>query len=321
MQSRISKLRHNPSQLPEAEWETILASSLLRRRHQEQRAEVCSQEKLELIAKVTDDSLTITFRKNISGITHRLGEIGFKKDEMEEIDSVSWAAMAVVESNELEDEIRDLTFRYNEQNETIKALSKQLDDLVEAKKQHEHALLEKFRDLLNAKKLKIRDQQRLLAGAKVDPKQIADIAVARSTSKSHTPAASRTSKRKAKDTVSVSPSEEDSFERKAATQKEEEELSEQVNTPDVTDQDVTEDEEDEDRHSGPQSSVPGTDKLRRESQGARTNGKPMQLEAPPPTREMPFANSGNITTKEGPRNPTADQMDDNDDETDDDEEL
>ena len=45
----------------------------------------------------------------------------------------------------------------------------QLDNLIEEKTSHENALLEKFRQLINSKKLKIRDQQRLLAGAKVDP--------------------------------------------------------------------------------------------------------------------------------------------------------
>lgn len=40
--------------------------------------------------------------------------------------------------------------------------------MIQAKAQHEEALLLKFTQLVNAKKLKIRDQQRLLATARVD---------------------------------------------------------------------------------------------------------------------------------------------------------
>jgi hypothetical protein len=54
-------------------------------------------------------------------------------------------------------------------NAKITRLEEQLQGLVDEKLAHENALLQKFADLLNSKKLKIRDQQRLLAGAKVDP--------------------------------------------------------------------------------------------------------------------------------------------------------
>merc|ERR1711939_405777 len=52
-------------------------------------------------------------------------------------------------------------------------LNQQLEDLVKAKKDHEDELLKKFAALLNTKNLKIRDQQRLLAGAKI-PKDAAE---------------------------------------------------------------------------------------------------------------------------------------------------
>lgn len=48
-------------------------------------------------------------------------------------------------------------------------LQEQLDEFIKAKADSERELLEKFRLLLNSKKLKIRDQQRLLASAKIDP--------------------------------------------------------------------------------------------------------------------------------------------------------
>ncbi len=51
----------------------------------------------------------------------------------------------------------------------LDSLNAQLEDLIRVKDEHENALLENFTKLLNAKKLKIRDQQRLLARAKIEP--------------------------------------------------------------------------------------------------------------------------------------------------------
>lgn len=63
----------------------------------------------------------------------------------------------------------NLTDRYREAEDTIAKLSQQLADLMEAKSQHENQLLANFAQLLNEKKLKIRNQQRLLASATADP--------------------------------------------------------------------------------------------------------------------------------------------------------
>jgi len=43
-----------------------------------------------------------------------------------------------------------------------------MDEFLTVKEEHENHMLEKFSHLLNAKKLKIRDQQRLLAGAAIN---------------------------------------------------------------------------------------------------------------------------------------------------------
>lgn len=42
-----------------------------------------------------------------------------------------------------------------------------MEDFLRVKNEHENQMLERFSYLLNAKKLKIRDQQKLLAGATV----------------------------------------------------------------------------------------------------------------------------------------------------------
>lgn len=260
-------------------------------------------EKLEINATIADDSLTIHFRNNISGITQKLGEIQLKRDEKEEIDSISWCGTAVQRSTDLETEIRDLTTKYDSQSQTLEKLNQQLEDLISAKKTHEETLLQKFRDLLNAKKLKIRDQQRLLAGATVDPNHAAKIQNARSAAsnaKSHTPTASRAGKRKAKPdaaTATESSEEDDSFEPKAPTQKKKEQeldgnISEQAATPEASD-DATEDEsdnddDDDDLDSAPQPSILPTKPQPGSAQDEKPENQEMQTDELPPTRQLPF---------------------------------
>ena len=261
-----------------------MKSALCQRKAKVPEPGVENLEKLETIATIAGDSLALTFRHNISGITQKLGEIVFKKDESQEIDITSWASTAVLRANELESEVQDLTVKYDEQSKTIEKLNQQLEDLVQAKKEHEDALLEKFRELLNSKKLKIRDQQRLLAGAKVDPKQAAKVQTARQSSKGYKPAPSRKGKRKAEVKAEESESEdEESFERKSPLEKQEDEVSEDVNTPEASDQDVTEDESDDDLDAAPRDAILPD---RSKEDGGKLHN--MQLDAPPPTRELPF---------------------------------
>jgi hypothetical protein len=126
-------------------------------------------EHLEVIATVAQKQISIVFRRNISGIHQRLGEVVLKENEDEIIDVTAWTAIAVTRAEGLELEIVDLGAKYKEQAEVLKQLNQQLEDLIQAKTEHDNVLLMKFRDLLNEKKLKIRDQQRLLAISKVNP--------------------------------------------------------------------------------------------------------------------------------------------------------
>ena len=204
-------------------------------------------EKVEVRANLVGDQLSVTFRNNISGITQKLGEIVFEKDETEELDIVRWAGTAVERSDKLEEEVRDLTFRYDEQSKRAEKLNDQLETLIKAKAEHEESLLRSFRDLLNTKKLKIRDQQRLLASAEIDLKSAAKLQNARSTSKPRAATASRAGKRKATDGHRDFESSEDSgLESKTSEQKPENDLSEQMNTPEHSDQEETEDESGDD---------------------------------------------------------------------------
>lgn len=265
-------------------------SSLLQRRIQG--SEASALEKLQVLATLAGDQLSILFRNNISGITQKLGEVVFKKDESQELDITGWTGTAVKRSNELDREVQELTSRYDEQSKKMEKLSLQLEDLIKAKIEHENDLLHKLQELLNTKKLKIRDQQRLLASAKLDPKQAAKLESARSNSKPRAATASRTGKRKAKGGHRASESSEESgFEGKALQQKPESDLSEQMNTPERSDQDATEDESGDGRGSGPQAAK-SADRSEAADGAKGAIGEEMQLDMPP-TRALPFGEGGN----------------------------
>ena len=125
---------------------------------------------LEVVASVHENRLVVVLRKDIVGIHQRLGEISLVRDDDQEIDTIAWVATAVARADSLQKNVLDLQRKFQEQGETVEKLNNQLEELIKAKREHEEALLEKFRELLNTKKLKIRDQQRLLATARVDSK-------------------------------------------------------------------------------------------------------------------------------------------------------
>ncbi|EME48035.1 hypothetical protein DOTSEDRAFT_114269, partial [Dothistroma septosporum NZE10] len=126
-------------------------------------------EGVETVAAVSGKTITVTVRKNISGITQRLAAIKLEEDtEREEISFLEWATAALTDRDDLRGQLADTHATAKEQQAQVAKLSAELDKLVEAKKRHEEEMLSKFAALLNAKKLKIRDQQRLLAGTKVD---------------------------------------------------------------------------------------------------------------------------------------------------------
>lgn len=300
-----------------------MCSTFLQRRSQT--SEASTLEKLEVLASLAGDQLSITFRNNISGITQKLGELVFKKDESQELDIIRWAGTAVERSNKLDREVRDLTSKYDEQSKRMEKLNNQLEDLIKAKIEHENSLLQKFRELLNTKKLKIRDQQRLLATAKLDPKRAADLQIALSTSQPRAATASRTGKRKAEGGRQTSESPEESgFEENASKQKPESDLSERLDTPQHSDQDVTEDESSDDPDPASQAATQlGKSRPTDAAKGALDEG--MQVDILPPTRELLFGEPGRKEEAkrqvEQDKSTLTQESGNDDDETDDDDEL
>jgi hypothetical protein len=117
-------------------------------------------------------------------------------DENQEIQLFEWCGTAIESANSLDRELGLLRDKYKEQQKIISDLKNQLEDLITGKAAHETELLQKFCLLLNEKKSKIRDQQRLLASAKVDPSKLREIKAARSSLKPGKAEESRPRKRK-----------------------------------------------------------------------------------------------------------------------------
>lgn len=180
------------------EWKTILSFALLQSSPDGARPHFLQG--VETVSSISGTIATITLRKNIDGITQRLGTIKLDEDdEKEEIQVFEWVDNAVASADELRAQMEVLQVSATSQQERIAKLSKDLDDLMKVKREHEDDMLSKFAALLNAKKLKIRDQQRLLTGARIDADTAEDIARARDSSgmTSRRPGASRAGKRKA----------------------------------------------------------------------------------------------------------------------------
>lgn len=234
--------------------------------------------------------------------------------------------------------MRDLNTKYQTQADIIKKLNEQLEDLIRAKQEHETLLLEKFQALLNAKKLKIRDQQRLLAGAKVDPQKgreflnclssqaqswtAAQVQHARQTPSTRSPRASRSTKRKAK---GKSPHATDTDSDDTALEQEpavEVKSDAEQETPPQSDHDATDDEDgDAEISSVPQPDTATSKGRMMEHQPSRESslrkGSPMPL---PPPRQLPFTTNKEVAAAKSqspPRAPSDGQLEDS--ETSDDE--
>lgn len=97
-----------------------------------------------------------------------LGEIVLPRDDEFEFNPFEWAQASAQAHSQTLQELAEVKTRIDSEKETITKLNDQLDDFIKTKNEAETAMLQQFMKLLNEKKRKIRDQSRLLAGAKVD---------------------------------------------------------------------------------------------------------------------------------------------------------
>ncbi|RYO75919.1 hypothetical protein DL766_009867 [Monosporascus sp. MC13-8B] len=172
------------------EWEAILTATLVDHK---------PAHDIEIRAEVQEDgsAVELCVRKNIQGITQRLGAIKLPENPDEEISSFTWCVSAIAARVRVEEELAAAAARTRALEASVAELRDQLRELIRAREDDEAQLLEKFRDLLNEKKVKIRQQQRLLAAADVDPAKLTRVAGADATARRWAAGASRAGKRKA----------------------------------------------------------------------------------------------------------------------------
>ena len=199
----------------------------------------------------------------------------------EELPLFDWCAIAVESKDSTIREVQELRRQLQRKADETKSLKDALEELIRIKNSHENELIEKFSLLLNEKKLKIRDQQRLLASATVDPKKLA--AVEQGRVNSHSPGPSRAGKRKVP--VKDESESEDGFEKMDVDAPQEETDSGGEDEPQTPDK-STADEASEDeqiQHNRKEKA------LSKSNASVNTKAPLPVLEVLPPKRELPFA--------------------------------
>ncbi|KAL5335236.1 hypothetical protein BJX70DRAFT_375555 [Aspergillus crustosus] len=119
-----------------------------------------------------DKDLVITVRKRIQSITQRLGSFTLHQDDEQGIELFEWLNIAIARADTIEQRYSTLLVRFHAAENTINSLNKQLQDFIGSKNEDEQQLLLNSAQLLNEKKLKIRNQQRLLACANANPEKL-----------------------------------------------------------------------------------------------------------------------------------------------------
>jgi hypothetical protein len=172
-----------------------------------------------------------------------------------------------------------------EKDAQIKKLEEGMDELVRLKTSHENALLEKFSILLNEKKLKIRDQQRLLSASNIDPEKLEAVARSRD-SRSRSAGPSRSGKRKlaVKDDESDDGFEKMEVEEEAGAPNDSD--GEGRRTPEL-DSTASEGSDDEEPVPLPTRKTAHSQEVKEPPSSAAAEVKKEEF-VPPPRRELPF---------------------------------
>ncbi|KAM0156372.1 hypothetical protein ACHAQE_003093 [Botrytis cinerea] len=292
--SKLPSLKSKNSPCSDEEWILILSSMLLHEPPTEENENVTRG--VEIHAKVEKKAVTLVIQKVIEGIKQRLGAIKLDETEEEEIGLFEWCALATRAAESAKDELETLRTKYREQQKMLDGFNETFREVNKTKSDYEIQLLEKFSLLQNEKKLKIRDQQTLLASAKVDPEKFDTVRAIRS-GKLRTAGASRTGKRKAgKEVQAESSDSDDAFEKMDIDKKQQEDDTadesdqQEIQTPDRSDEE-TEDEADASQ-SKPQRRK-GTNIVQDDSdEEMQTAPKPTEttkIAELPAKRELPFA--------------------------------
>ncbi|KAJ5100182.1 hypothetical protein N7456_006234 [Penicillium angulare] len=257
---------------------------------------------LETSASITgtgedNKEIVITIRKRVQSITQKLGAITLTQDDDQAIELFEWSGIAAAKADELKSQVVDLTDQHRVAEDTIHKLKKQLEELTQAKVEHESKLVANFAQLLNEKKLKIRNQQRLLACATVNPAKVSEIQ-ATSTHSGGTKGEEHSTKRSADDMNDSKDDTSDGFEKMDIDPK-------RTIPPDDQDTDQATDQDTDDEHQSISQTSEKSEHTESDNEpdepaetrhSARTSNQAEGLkraspkeEAPPPRRELPFS--------------------------------
>ncbi|GAO14268.1 uncharacterized protein UV8b_08133 [Ustilaginoidea virens] len=272
---RVASLRTKNCPVSETEWQNILRLIF----------EQQPQPDIQATATIqTESSLSITVRKQVQGITQRLGTITLNHDPGEAIELLDWCASSVDAAARSIQTAGDYAAKLQDLQASVDELKSQLEELIRAKQEDELELLQKFRSLLNEKKVKIREQQKIITELSVNAGAWAAPSVRGG---SEEPPASdkaggrksKAPKRKAKAVES-----DDLEDDVAAVVKSEPEDSDAGHTTEETasaaggDDDDDDDDDDEDENMGePQEQAAPEPQLKKN-----------QAAGPPPPRSLPF---------------------------------
>ncbi|KAL2890220.1 hypothetical protein HOO65_020762 [Ceratocystis lukuohia] len=152
--AHISGLKSKKASVPDTEWEAILK-------------DVFTQEPVkdvQVFAQVnSESSIHLIIRRSIQGYSSRLGTIVLAHSPDQELELMEWCSKASQASASTKEALASRRHQIAELEKTIGHLKNQLSELMDARTHDEGVLLRKFRDLLNEKKLKIRQQQLIIA--------------------------------------------------------------------------------------------------------------------------------------------------------------
>ncbi|KAL4959897.1 uncharacterized protein BDV14DRAFT_205268 [Aspergillus stella-maris] len=267
----------------------------------------------------SDREVLITVLKRIQTITQKLGSFTLPQNDERSIELFEWSSIAISRADTYEERFDSLVDRVRTADDTIDLLNKQLEEFVDSKNQHEQQLMSDFVQLLNEKKLKIRNQQRLLASAKSDPEKLSTLHLATSTDDVTRDTKGRNPKRAA-DTLGDETDSEEGF-GETSIDKSEQPVNDSADeeaddggrsTPQAVEDDYSTTSDDE----GSAPSIGGSQREKERKREVQTRTK---AESPPPRRDLPFARKTEKKPAPARTPPTRQDHDETGGETDDDE--
>ncbi|KAJ8105309.1 hypothetical protein OPT61_g10256 [Boeremia exigua] len=292
----------------DADWEAVLAHFLLQKQPDPDQAKLL--EGVRIVYALKKHHLEVTW-----------GEIVLPRDDEFEFNPFEWAQTSAQAHSRTLQELVEVKAHISSEKDTITKLNAQLDDFIKTKNEAETAMLQQFMELLNEKKRKIRDQSRLLAGAKVDK----STAIAIQSARTETPrkaGPSRPSKRKAPTRSAKAALEQDSDSDQMEieeTKIEEQNDGEDAPSPATPDR-VSEAETESDEEASDSGLRGGSSQtLKSTSTIEQPAKKAASSEGPPPPRSLPFGRAGTRSKGPAKTSPAPPPAEDDDDETDDEE--